>query len=39
MDLLYLPGGRLDGGNESSVSGGERLSPFSLPIFRRLSFF
>ena len=36
--FIYLPGGRFEGGNESSVSGGERFNPFSFSIFSKFSF-
>lgn len=37
--FIYLPGGgRFEEGNESSVSGDDRLTPLSLAIFSMLSF-
>ena len=36
--FIYLPGGRFEGGNESSVSGEERFNPFSFSIFSKSSF-
>ena len=37
--FIYLPGGRLEEGNESSVSvsGDERFNPFSFAIFSKFS--
>ena len=36
--FIYLPGGRLEGGNESSESGEERFNPLSFAVFRIFSF-